>query len=110
MDETPLISVIVPIYNVAPYLRKCLDSLKGQTLKMESFRSTSYVQQRKIWWLSAIKTEIYRRDELHKASEIRISVQNESHNTPEILARKGSFRSKSYVLRYIATPCPYILH
>lgn len=33
MDETPLISVIVPIYNVAPYLRKCLDSLKGQTLK-----------------------------------------------------------------------------
>lgn len=29
----PLISVIVPIYNVAPYLRKCLDSLKNQTLK-----------------------------------------------------------------------------
>lgn len=29
----PLISVIVPIYNVAPYLRKSLDSLKGQTLK-----------------------------------------------------------------------------
>lgn len=33
MDGQPLISVIVPIYNVAPYLRKCLDSLKGQTLK-----------------------------------------------------------------------------
>ena len=33
MNEGPLISVIVPIYNVAPYLRKCLDSLKGQTLK-----------------------------------------------------------------------------
>lgn len=32
-DKKPLISVIVPIYNVAPYLRKCLDSLKGQTLK-----------------------------------------------------------------------------
>lgn len=29
----PLISVIVPIYNVAPYLRKCLDSLKNQTMK-----------------------------------------------------------------------------
>ena len=29
----PVISVIVPIYNVAPYLRKCLDSLRGQTLK-----------------------------------------------------------------------------
>lgn len=28
----PLISVIVPIYNVAPYLRKCLDSLKNQTM------------------------------------------------------------------------------
>lgn len=30
--ETPLISVIVPIYNVAPFLRKCLDSLAVQTL------------------------------------------------------------------------------
>ena len=29
----PLISVIVPIYNIAPYLRKCLDSLKNQTMK-----------------------------------------------------------------------------
>ena len=29
----PLISVIVPIYNVAPYLKKCLDSLKNQTMK-----------------------------------------------------------------------------
>ena len=29
----PLISVIVPIYNVAPYLRRCLDSLKNQTMK-----------------------------------------------------------------------------
>ncbi len=26
-------SVIVPVYNVAPYLRKCLDSLVGQTCK-----------------------------------------------------------------------------
>lgn len=31
--KTPLVSVIVPIYNVEPWLRKCLDSLKGQTLK-----------------------------------------------------------------------------
>ena len=29
----PLISVIVPIYNVEKYVRKCLDSLKGQTMK-----------------------------------------------------------------------------
>lgn len=29
----PLVSVIVPIYNVEPYVRKCLDSLKNQTLK-----------------------------------------------------------------------------
>lgn len=29
----PQISVIVPIYNVAPYLRKCLDSLRSQTMK-----------------------------------------------------------------------------
>ena len=27
----PLISVIVPVYNVAPYLRDCLDSILGQT-------------------------------------------------------------------------------
>ena len=29
----PLISVIVPIYNVEKYVRKCLDSLKNQTMK-----------------------------------------------------------------------------
>lgn len=31
--KEPLISVIVPIYNVEKYVRKCLDSLKGQSLK-----------------------------------------------------------------------------
>ncbi len=31
--QQPLISVIVPIYNVEKYVRKCLDSLKGQTLR-----------------------------------------------------------------------------
>ncbi len=29
----PLISVIVPIYNVEKYVRKCLESLRGQTLR-----------------------------------------------------------------------------
>lgn len=29
---TPLISIIVPVYNVQPYLRQCLESLIGQTL------------------------------------------------------------------------------
>ena len=29
----PLISIIVPVYNVEPYLKQCLDSLMGQTLK-----------------------------------------------------------------------------
>ena len=29
----PLISVIVPIYNVQPWLHKCLDSLKSQTMQ-----------------------------------------------------------------------------
>ena len=33
MNVAPLISVIVPIYNVEKYVRKCLDSLKGQSLK-----------------------------------------------------------------------------
>ena len=32
-NAAPLISVIVPIYNVEKYIRKCLDSLKGQTLR-----------------------------------------------------------------------------
>jgi len=30
-DSEPLISVIVPVYNVKPYLPKCLDSICGQT-------------------------------------------------------------------------------
>lgn len=30
---TPLLSVIIPIYNVAPYLRECLDSVIFQTYK-----------------------------------------------------------------------------
>ena len=31
--ERPLISVIVPVYNVAPYLERCLDSIAAQTWK-----------------------------------------------------------------------------
>lgn len=33
MDYTPLISVIVPVYNVQPYLEKALNSIIRQTLK-----------------------------------------------------------------------------
>jgi glycosyltransferase involved in cell wall biosynthesis len=31
MENTPLISVIVPVYKVEPYLRKCVDSVLSQT-------------------------------------------------------------------------------
>ncbi len=31
MKKQPLLSVIVPVYNTAPYLRRCLDSVCGQT-------------------------------------------------------------------------------
>lgn len=31
--DNPKISVIVPVYNVEPYLRKCLDSIVGQSYK-----------------------------------------------------------------------------
>ena len=30
---SPVISVIVPVYNTEPYLRECLDSISNQTLK-----------------------------------------------------------------------------
>ena len=33
MSDTPLISVIVPIYNVAEYLPRCLDSICNQTYR-----------------------------------------------------------------------------
>ena len=33
MTYEPLISVIIPIYNVEPYLRRCLDSVVGQTYR-----------------------------------------------------------------------------
>ncbi|CZQ94222.1 Glycosyl transferase family 2 [Trichococcus ilyis] len=29
----PMVSIIVPVYNAAPYLKQCIDSLTGQTLK-----------------------------------------------------------------------------
>ena len=32
MDE-PLVSVIIPVYNVKKYLGQCLDSVTGQTYK-----------------------------------------------------------------------------
>lgn len=31
--SAPLISIIIPVYNVEPYLRECLDSVVNQTLK-----------------------------------------------------------------------------
>ena len=31
--ESPILSIIVPVYNVEKYLRQCLDSLINQTLK-----------------------------------------------------------------------------
>ncbi len=33
MNETPLVSVVMPVYNAAPYLRQCLDSLVNQTYR-----------------------------------------------------------------------------
>lgn len=33
MKQKPLISVVVPVYNVEKYLKKCLDSIIGQTYK-----------------------------------------------------------------------------
>lgn len=33
IDYTPKVSVIIPVYNVAEYLRECLDSVINQTLK-----------------------------------------------------------------------------
>ena len=31
MNQKPLISVIVPVYNVEAYLPRCVDSILGQT-------------------------------------------------------------------------------
>ena len=31
-DHTPKVSVIIPVYNVEQYLRRCLDSILGQTM------------------------------------------------------------------------------
>lgn len=33
MNQQPKVSVIVPIYNVEPYLDRCMQSLIHQTLK-----------------------------------------------------------------------------
>ena len=31
--NTPILSVLIPVYNVEPYLRDCLDSVVGQSMK-----------------------------------------------------------------------------
>ena len=33
MDLGPMISIIVPVYKVEPYLRQCVDSILGQTYR-----------------------------------------------------------------------------
>ncbi len=33
MNDSPLVSVIMPSYNVGPYIRQCIESVSGQTLK-----------------------------------------------------------------------------
>jgi glycosyltransferase involved in cell wall biosynthesis len=33
LDMTPKVSVIIPVYNTAPYLRRCLNSVAGQKLR-----------------------------------------------------------------------------
>ena len=32
-ESTPTIGIVIPIYNVAPYLVECLDSVLNQTYK-----------------------------------------------------------------------------
>ena len=32
-NSSPLISVIVPVYNTAPYLKRCINSILNQTYK-----------------------------------------------------------------------------
>ena len=31
--NTPLLSIIIPVYNVSPYIGECLDSLQAQTFR-----------------------------------------------------------------------------
>lgn len=31
MGKSPLVTVIVPVYNTAPYLKECFASISGQT-------------------------------------------------------------------------------
>ena len=30
-QEEPLVSIIIPVYNIAPYVRDCIESVRNQT-------------------------------------------------------------------------------
>ena len=33
LNENPKVSIIIPAYNIAPYLERCLESVRHQTYK-----------------------------------------------------------------------------
>ncbi|MCI6086300.1 MAG: glycosyltransferase family 2 protein [Selenomonas sp.] len=41
-EEAVKVSVLVPVYNVKPYLHECLDSLAAQTLDSMEFVAQSF--------------------------------------------------------------------
>lgn len=52
MKQSPKVSVIIPVYNVAKYLPECLDSVCAQTLKDIEIIVLMMVRQiirRKFW-------------------------------------------------------------
>ena len=98
---TPLISIIIPIYNTEKYLEQCLESIASQTLKIlkpSASMTARPMAHRKSWMLSQLRTPASR----SSASRRWIRRRGEHRNCPCIRRIHRHRRARRlYRARYV---------